>query len=117
MLGDDVAAQRLLELAHADHQRARSPAWIARSERELGAPASRHPRESGVAASRMRERAEPGESASLVREGQGWALVFAAKRVQLRDAKGLRILATLLATPRTDHHVLDLVGAAEIRTA
>jgi hypothetical protein len=45
------------------------------------------------------------------REGDHWLLVFDAHPVRVRDLKGMRYLARLLADPRREHHVLDLVAA------
>jgi class 3 adenylate cyclase len=49
----------------------------------------------------------------LVRDGEDWLMSFDGTSVRLRDAKGLGYLATLLASPGREHHVVDLVGAAE----
>ena len=51
------------------------------------------------------------------REGDYWSVVFEGRTVRVRDLKGIRYLARLLAAPDRDFHVLDLVafesGAAE----
>lgn len=44
------------------------------------------------------------------REGGMWTLAFAGREVHLTDAKGLRDIARLLASPGVEIHVLDLVG-------
>jgi tetratricopeptide (TPR) repeat protein len=44
------------------------------------------------------------------REGEYWCVVFLGQTVRLRDLKGLRYLARLLARPGRDFHVLDLVA-------
>jgi tetratricopeptide (TPR) repeat protein len=44
------------------------------------------------------------------REGDYWSVVFHGHTVRLRDLKGLRYLARLLAEPGRDFHVLDLVA-------
>jgi len=46
-------------------------------------------------------------------EGATWALGTADAQVQVRDGKGVRHLARLLATPRQEWHALDLVALAE----
>jgi hypothetical protein len=46
------------------------------------------------------------------REGEYWTVVFAQDAFRLRDAKGLRYLAKLLAEPGREFHVLDLVTEA-----
>ena len=47
----------------------------------------------------------------LVREGEYWTLAAGATVVRLRDAKGVRYLATLLRQPDREVHALDLAGA------
>ena len=53
------------------------------------------------------------------REGEYWSVVFQGQTIRLRDLKGLRYLARLLASPGRDFHVLEMVadetgGAVEI---
>ena len=50
------------------------------------------------------------------REGDYWSVVFEGRTVRVRDLKGIRYLARLLADPDREFHVLDLV-AAETRPA
>lgn len=45
------------------------------------------------------------------REGDYWSLVFTGRAVRVRDLKGMRYLARLLADPEREFHVLDLVAA------
>ena len=44
------------------------------------------------------------------REGDYWCLVFDGHTVRVRDLKGMRYLARLLAAPGREYHVLDLVA-------
>jgi hypothetical protein len=44
------------------------------------------------------------------REGEYWSVAFQRQTVRLRDQKGLRYLARLLAHPGRDFHVLDMVA-------
>ena len=44
------------------------------------------------------------------REGDYWSVVFEGHIVRLRDVRGLRYLARLLANPGREFHVLDLVA-------
>ncbi len=44
------------------------------------------------------------------REGDYWSVVFEGQIVRLRDMKGVRYLARLLANPGREFHVVDLVG-------
>ena len=45
------------------------------------------------------------------REGDYWSVVFEGHTVGVRDLKGMRYLARLLADPGREFHVLDLVAA------
>src|ERR671923_301802 len=54
-----------------------------------------------------------GIGARFAREGEFWTIAYAGKTMRLRDVKGLRYIAFLLAAPGTDVHVLELVAAAE----
>lgn len=47
----------------------------------------------------------------FIREGQVWVIGFADRTVRLRDTKGLRYLAVLLARPWHDVHVMELTSA------
>jgi len=44
------------------------------------------------------------------REGDYWSMVFEGRAVHVRDLKGMRYLARLLADPGREYHVLDLVA-------
>jgi tetratricopeptide (TPR) repeat protein len=48
------------------------------------------------------------------REGDYWTVTFDGDTVRLRDVKGMRYLARLLADPGREHHVLDLVAAETV---
>ena len=54
-----------------------------------------------------------GIGARFAREGEFWTIAYAGKTMRLRDVKGLRYIAFLLAAPGTDVHVLELVAAAD----
>jgi tetratricopeptide (TPR) repeat protein len=45
------------------------------------------------------------------REGDYWSVIFDGHTVHVRDLKGMRYLARLLAEPGREFHVLDLVAA------
>jgi hypothetical protein len=51
------------------------------------------------------------------REGDYWSVVFEGCTVRVRDLKGMRYLARLLAEPGREFHVLDLVAAESGRAA
>ena len=61
--------------------------------------------------------AAPPERGVIRREGEYWCVRFAGQEVRLRDAKGLRYLARLLAEPGREHHVLDLAGGGSARAS
>jgi hypothetical protein len=48
---------------------------------------------------------------SFRHEGDYWSVVFEGRTVRVRDLKGMRYLARLLAHPGREFHVLDLVAA------
>jgi hypothetical protein len=50
---------------------------------------------------------------ALQREGDVWTLTFDDRVVRLKDAKGLRHLALLLASPGVGFHALEIVAAGE----
>jgi len=49
----------------------------------------------------------------FMREGDFWTLGYAGRVIRLKDSKGLRDIAQLLAAPGRETHVLDLAGAPE----
>jgi tetratricopeptide (TPR) repeat protein len=51
--------------------------------------------------------------ARFVRDGELWTIAYDGTTTQLRDTKGLRHIATLLAAPGAEVHVLELVAVAE----
>ena len=55
-----------------------------------------------------------GTSAALICEGATWAATFAGRTRRLRDSKGLRDLAALLARPEHEMHCLELIGGADV---
>lgn len=52
------------------------------------------------------------KSTILRHEGEFWTVAFEGSKFRLRDSKGLRYLALLLAAPGQELHVLDLVTRA-----
>jgi hypothetical protein len=59
----------------------------------------------------------PAESATLRREGDVWTLALGNRVVRVKDAKGLRQLALLLAHPGVAFPAVDVVAAGEGRPA
>lgn len=62
-----------------------------------------------LAPSRLDSRA----TATLSRDGAWWVAACDGTSVRLRDSKGLRYLAELVAVPGTERHALDLVDRIE----
>jgi tetratricopeptide (TPR) repeat protein len=58
----------------------------------------------------MTDREGTGGRAVFRREGEYWTVVFDQDAFRLKDTKGLQYLATLLAEPGREFHVLDLVA-------
>ena len=52
-------------------------------------------------------------SAVLAREGDVWRLDYEGRVLRVRDAKGMRHLALLLANPGIEFHAVDVAAAAE----
>ncbi|HEX8066829.1 MAG TPA: AAA family ATPase [Thermoleophilaceae bacterium] len=52
----------------------------------------------------------PAPAASLRREGDVWLFEYEGRSVRVRDSKGVRYLARLLASPGVEVHALELVG-------
>jgi hypothetical protein len=55
----------------------------------------------------------PGGENLFHREGEYWTLGYEGRVVRVRDAKGLRDIAVLLASPGREIHVADLIAATE----
>lgn len=53
------------------------------------------------------------QTALLTREGTWWVAACGGTSVRLRDTKGLRYLAELVAVPGSERHALDLVDCVE----
>jgi tetratricopeptide (TPR) repeat protein len=65
-----------------------------------------------VAQAELPGQGEPAAETRLFRrEGDYWSVVFEGRTVRVRDLKGIRYLAQLLAAPDREFHVLDLVAA------
>jgi hypothetical protein len=96
-LGEPAPARERLEQALDIHRRLGAHAWEAETWAALDgleAPAA--------------------GSASLRRVGDMWLASYKGQTAYLRDAKGLRDLARLLARPGEDISALELAGAADV---
>jgi eukaryotic-like serine/threonine-protein kinase len=65
-----------------------------------------------VSALRERLSAQPGDVDAVFRcEGEFWTIVYEGQTFRLRDVKGLRYIAALLASPGRQVHAFELVSA------
>ena len=127
-LGRRDHARELLLTALAAHERLGARAWEAETCAELGEllaedGAAYRARGcaiatelglAGLAARLAAGTAQPGAhraGAVLRRDGDLWRIAYRGDTVHLRDAKGLRDLATLVASPGEDVHVLALTNS------
>ena len=58
--------------------------------------------------------AEPtprGQTGIFRKDGEFWTVGFAQRLIHLKDSKGLSYIVTLLRSPNTEFHVLDLIAA------
>jgi AAA ATPase domain len=101
--GDAERAAQLLDEAHAIATGLGVGHTVARIE-ELRARLARRD-DRGVAAAPARVTA-----ATLRREGDVWAFYYEGHEVRVRDSKGMRCLALLLASPGVEMHALQLAA-------
>ena len=104
--GDEERAAQYVAQASATCSRLGMPALAARLD-ELHA---------SVSSTRSTIDSEP-SMATFRRDGEYWSIAFDGRSFRLRDSKGLRYLARLLADPGTEVHVFDLVGWEDDRRA
>ncbi|MEA2474455.1 MAG: hypothetical protein QOE06_2370, partial [Thermoleophilaceae bacterium] len=55
-------------------------------------------------------RGAPAGGGVFTREGEFWTISYGGAPFRLKDSKGLRHIARLLATPGQEHHAIDLVA-------
>ena len=95
-------------------QRAPGRCWrakqLARSS-PRSSPRRRRRRSDEDTARRHARRAAVVSSNVFRREGDYWSVIFDGHTVHVRDLKGMRYLARLLADPGREYHVLDLVAS------
>lgn len=106
LIGDTDAARSMLEAAVANNARAGAEPWRVLSQNaldQLDLASSNPP-------SDETERIAVPSAAVLRREGDVWAIQYESDAFRLRDSKGLRYLATLLAAPAREFHARDLVA-------
>jgi tetratricopeptide (TPR) repeat protein len=96
-LGRDEDAERHFANAAAAHQATGATLWAERtreSRRRIGKPAFHAPEGDSV----------------FRREGEYWTVAFDGAVARLKDSKGLRDIATLLASPGREFAALDLAA-------
>jgi tetratricopeptide (TPR) repeat protein len=84
---------------------------VPRLDERLARAAAMLPEPDGAPAAA--ERAQGPASAVLAREGDVWRLDYEGRVLRVRDAKGMRHLALLLANPGIEFHAVDVATAAE----
>lgn len=140
LLGRYDQAERHFEAGHRLHQQLGAPAWLARGWHDhgrmlvlSGTRDGRHRARELLARARetfasigmdvhaervelllptpARGHAPKVEYGTFHLEGEYWAIEYGRAQARLRDSKGLRYLALLLASPGQEVHALDLVVA------
>lgn len=91
--GDREHARELLERAGSICEELEMPGILERVRELRAAPAPRLP------------------AATFRREGQYWTVAFGTEMARLHDLKGLAYIATLLAAPGREVHVVELAGS------
>jgi tetratricopeptide (TPR) repeat protein len=109
--GDDGDVARARELLHSATARAEAVGVPRLGERLARAEAMLPPHE--AAAAPAAAPADGPATAVLAREGDVWRLDFEGRVLRVRDAKGIRHLALLLANPGIEFHAVEVAGSAE----
>jgi hypothetical protein len=107
-------AARLWAEVGAPYEAARARLSLAEALRSSGSDqrASLEQRSAWAALERLRDsQAADAPALRVRREGDYWAVEFDGKAVRVRDLKGIRYIARLVAQPGRELHVLDLVAA------
>ena len=103
--GDVARAERLLAEAGTAYRRMHLPHRVEEVDRlarvATGGPSAPRP-----------DRPEVDQEAVFRRSGEVWDVAYRGRRVSVRDSKGMRDLAVLLARQGTEVHALDLVSDA-----
>jgi hypothetical protein len=103
-------ADSMYERAIANARRIGAPLHLARLEAERGGGPPRLDR----TAAQDHPPIDPERSVNrFVREGATWLVIYDGASARIRDSKGMRDLAVLLARPGHEVHVLDLIAAAD----
>jgi hypothetical protein len=105
--GDVARARKLLQ----DGLDRAEEVGVPRLDERLARAAALLPAQDGAPA--PAEPARGPASAVLAREGDVWRLDYEGRVLRVRDAKGMRHLALLLANPGVEFHAVDVATAAE----
>ena len=111
-VGRNEEADRMYERAIAICRRLGAPLLLARLEAERLDGPPRLARDGPRSEGELPREPEPRVN-RFVREGATWLVTYEGTSTRLRDSKGLRDLAVLLARPGREVHVLDLIAAAD----
>jgi hypothetical protein len=106
--GSDAAAPRLAAAAEL----ARELGMASVERRAVEATDAAPGAAAAAAAPPTPAAAAEGRSGAFTREGEYWTIAFAGAPFRLKDSKGMRHIARLLATPGAEHHAADLVAGA-----
>jgi hypothetical protein len=104
--GEAGDAERARELVRSATERAEAVGVPRLGERLVRAEAMLGPEEQEVPATSQ-------SAAVLAREGDVWRLDFEGRVLRVRDAKGMRHLALLLANPGIEFHAVEVAGSAD----
>ncbi|HMI93534.1 MAG TPA: AAA family ATPase [Polyangiales bacterium] len=129
--GDVDSARASLRAARSAAQRVPLPGLLELIDKRLATfdqlgelapagPESAQPAAALATSTRTTERADErgdqtksGAAPELTLEGEYWSVCFEQRSFRLRDGLGLRYLQRLLAAPRSELHVLDLVAEGQ----
>jgi AAA ATPase domain len=109
-VGRDAEADELEAAARDAHRRI----GLAGDPPPLAPPTASRPASTGPTTRHEPQSVASQIVASLVHEGATWAVTFAGSTRRLRDSKGVRDLAVLLARPDSEVHCLELAGGNDV---
>jgi hypothetical protein len=114
--GQEQRARLEFQAARTTFERIGAISQAARAAAALGHPAKRHASAPAIAADAIAtpDNSDRGGENAFHHEGDYWSLAFDGRVARVRDSRGLRYLARLLAEPGREVHVLDLVAAPSI---
>jgi tetratricopeptide (TPR) repeat protein len=105
-------AERARELLRSGLARAEE-VGVPRLDERLARAAALLPPDEGAERAPAAAPQEGSAAAVLAREGDVWRLDYEGRVLRVRDAKGMRHLALLLANPGVEFHAVDVATAAE----